>query len=212
MTRSQTDAAEWDARYTASPDSMWSGAPNGSLVTEIAGLPVGRALDVGCGEGADAIWLAQRGWQVTAIDISSVAISRARVAAKEADVDVDWACADILETPPAPHAFDLLTIQYPALLRTAGERPLRALLNAVAPGGLLLIVGHAHADPEIARQHGFDPDNYVDLADFSRLVVDDFDVETNDIRPRPSPPPGTHHADDAVLRARRRGERRAGLC
>ena len=71
-------AAEWDARYGESEGAMWSGRPNGRLLVEVAGLAPGWALDVGCGEGADAIWLAQSGWTVTAIDISDVAISRAR--------------------------------------------------------------------------------------------------------------------------------------
>src|SRR3954468_4007884 len=72
--------AEWDAKYSERSGALWSGQPNGRLVAEAAGLTPGRALDVGCGEGADAIWLAQRGWTVTAIDISDVAVSRARQA------------------------------------------------------------------------------------------------------------------------------------
>src|SRR5258705_2397341 len=73
-------AAEWDARYSERDGTMWSGRPNGRLVAEADGLTPGRALDVGCGEGADAIWLARRGWTVTAIDISHVAVSPAREA------------------------------------------------------------------------------------------------------------------------------------
>ena len=73
-------AAEWDARYSESDAATWSGRPNGRLVAEVADLHPSRALDVGCGEGADAIWLARRGWAVTAIDISAVAIERARAA------------------------------------------------------------------------------------------------------------------------------------
>src|SRR4029453_6820806 len=74
-------AGEWDARYSERDGAMWSGRPNGRLVAEVAGLTPGRALDVGCGEGADAIWLARRGWTVTAIDISDVAVCPAREAA-----------------------------------------------------------------------------------------------------------------------------------
>src|SRR3954451_5532102 len=75
-----TQAAEWDARYNEREGSTWSGRPNGRLVADVTGLTAGRALDVGCGEGADAIWLARRGWKVTAIDVSEVAIGRARTA------------------------------------------------------------------------------------------------------------------------------------
>lgn len=75
-------AAEWDTRYRERDGAMWSGRPNGRLVAEVADLTPGRALDVGCGEGADAIWLARRGWTVTAIDISDVAVGRAREAAE----------------------------------------------------------------------------------------------------------------------------------
>src|SRR5262245_15588097 len=79
-------AAEWDARYSERDGTMWSGRPNGRLVAEVDDLPPGRALDVGCGEGADAIWLARRGWTVTAIDISEVAVRRAQEAAEKARV------------------------------------------------------------------------------------------------------------------------------
>jgi 2-polyprenyl-3-methyl-5-hydroxy-6-metoxy-1,4-benzoquinol methylase len=72
------DAAEWDARSRERHGAMWSGRPNGRLVAEVAGLDPGTALDVGCGEGADAIWLARGGWRLTAVDISEVALNRAR--------------------------------------------------------------------------------------------------------------------------------------
>jgi 2-polyprenyl-3-methyl-5-hydroxy-6-metoxy-1,4-benzoquinol methylase len=80
--------AEWDARYRERGRAMWSGRPNGRLVSEVVDLAPGLALDVGCGEGADAIWLAERGWTVTAIDVSEVAIGRAREAARAAGTSV----------------------------------------------------------------------------------------------------------------------------
>src|SRR3954471_21898208 len=82
-------AAEWDERYTGSPQ-IWSGNPNGALVAEVAALAPGRALDVGCGEGADAVWLATRGWRVTALDVSEVALDRAAQHARAAGVAVAW--------------------------------------------------------------------------------------------------------------------------
>src|SRR5579859_4588006 len=89
-------ATEWDARYSERDGAMWSGRPNGRLLAEVAGLTPGRALDVGCGEGADAIWLARSGWTVTAIDVSDVAVRRAREAAELAGAMVDWVCRDAL--------------------------------------------------------------------------------------------------------------------
>jgi thioredoxin reductase/SAM-dependent methyltransferase len=202
--RSAADALDWDERYGNAPGQMWSGAPNGSLVAELADLSPGRALDIRCGEGADAIWLARRGWQVTAIDISSLAIERARTAATAAGIAVDWQCADVLSCPPPPRSYDVVTLQYPALLRAAGEASVRALLDAVAPGGTFLAVGHAHLDPDVVRSHGFEPADYVDLDDLTRLLADDFDVVSHEVRPRPAPPAGSPHSHDTVLRARRR--------
>src|SRR5688572_33495109 len=100
-------AAEWDARYSEGEGAKWSGRPNGRLVYEVADLRPRNALDVGCGEGADAIWLARRGWTVTAIDISDVAVSRAREAAELAGVTVEWVCGDALRTAFPARAFDL---------------------------------------------------------------------------------------------------------
>ena len=95
----EAQATEWDARYSERDGAMWSGRPNGRLLAEVAGLIPGWALDVGCGEGADAIWLARNGWTVTAIDISDVAVSRAREAAELAGAAVTWVCGDALQTP-----------------------------------------------------------------------------------------------------------------
>ena len=133
-------AAEWDARYSERDGAMWSGRPNGRLVAEVAGLDPGRALDVGCGEGADAIWLARRGWTVTAIDISDLALRRAREAADRAGAAVEWVRGDALRTPSPARSFDLVSMQYPALPKAAGEPAVRALLDTVRPGGLLLAV------------------------------------------------------------------------
>src|SRR6185295_18570046 len=81
--------AEWDNRYL-DRERLWSGQPNGALVVEVAGLTPGRALDVGCGEGADAVWLAKGGWEVTALDVSGVALQRAAGHARDAGVAVRW--------------------------------------------------------------------------------------------------------------------------
>lgn len=199
-------AREWDARYGERDAAMWSGRPNGRLVTEVAGLPPGRALDVGCGEGADAIWLARRGWAVTAIDISEVALGRAREAAGLAGVSVEWARGDALQTPFPPRSFDLVSMQYPALPKAAGDTAVRRLLGTVRPGGLLLAVYHDLDDEhhEHMKSEGVDPADYVGADDLALLLGDEFTVELHVVEPRIDPPPGTPHIADVVLRARRR--------
>jgi SAM-dependent methyltransferase len=185
---------------------MWSGQPNGRLVAEVAGLSPGRALDVGCGEGADAIWLARCGWTVTAIDISDVAVARAREAAELAGAAVEWVCGDALQAEFPPRSFDLVSMQYPALPKAAGEAAVRTLLGAVRAGGLLLAVYHDLDDEhhEHMKSRGVDPANYVGADDLARLLGDDFTIEMHAIEPRIDPPPDTPHIADIILRARRR--------
>ena len=201
-----TQAAEWNARYGERDAAMWSGRPNGRLVVDVADLTPGRALDVGCGEGADAIWLARRGWTVTAIDVSEVAVSRAREAAELAGAAVEWVCGDALQTPFPARSFDLLSLQYPALPKAAGEPAVQLLLDAVRPGGLLLAVYHDLDDEhrEHMRSRGIDPTDYIGADDLDRLLGDDFTVELHAVEPRIDPPPDTPHIADVVLRARRR--------
>ena len=200
-------AAEWDARYGEREEAMWSGRPNGRLVAEATGLSPGRALDVGCGEGADAIWLARHGWTVTAIDVSDVAVSRARKAAEAAGTTVDWLCGDALGTPFPERSFDLLSMQYPALPKATGEAAVRTLLDTVRPGGLLLAVYHDLDDEhrEHMKERGFDPADYVDADDLRGMLDEGFAVELNTVEPRIDPPPDNPHIADVVLRARRQG-------
>jgi SAM-dependent methyltransferase len=205
-TSAQAQTTEWNARYSESDGPRWSGRPNGRLVVEVSDLTPGRALDVGCGEGADAIWLARSGWVVTAIDVSEVALVRAREAAELADAAVDWVCGDALQTPFAAGSFDLVSLQYPALPKAAGDAAVRALLAAVRAGGILLAVYHDLDDEhrEQMKARGTDPADYVAVEDLARLLADDFTVEVHDVAPRVDPPAETPHIDDVVLRARRR--------
>src|SRR5436190_15680300 len=204
--RAAAQAGEWDARYRERDAARRSGRPNGRLVTEVAALTPGRALDVGCGEGADAIWLGQRGWTVTAIDISEVAMCRAREASRPAGASVEWICGDALQTPFRARSFDLASMQYPALPKAAGEAAVRRLLETVHPGGLLLAVYHdldaEHG--EHMKSRGVDPADYVGADDLGRLLGDNFTVELHAVEPRIDPPPGTPHIADVVLRARHR--------
>jgi SAM-dependent methyltransferase len=134
----------WDARY-ASEDRIWSGNANDVLVREVSDMTPGTVLDLGCGEGGDAIWLALRGWRVTATDLSQVALDRAARHAAERGVAerIDWQQRDLGVSFP-PGEFDLVSAHF---LHSWGDLPRERILwtaaRAVAPGGVLLVVGHA---------------------------------------------------------------------
>ncbi len=196
--------AEWDKRY-ADRQQLWSGQPNGALVTEVASLTPGRVLDVGCGEGADAVWLARQGWDVTALEVSGVALERAAGHARDAGLTIRWVHGALEEAALPSASFDLVSAQYPALLRTPDAAAERALLAAVAPGGVLLLVHHAGMDAPRADNSEFDPADYVWPSMVAALFDDDWKVEVDEQRPRTAPDggAGAHHTDDVVLRARR---------
>ncbi|MET8684611.1 class I SAM-dependent methyltransferase [Streptomyces sp. NPDC004732] len=197
------DAERWDEMYR-SRDQIFSGNPNGVLVAEVGDLPPGRALDVGCGEGADALWLARRGWQVTAVDVSEVALQRAAKTAAAFDVQdrVVWTQGDLSTTPPPAGPFDLVSLQYFPLRRQQGHAALHGLLDAVAPGGTLLFGSHALADLAHHRSAEFDPADYYQPADIVPLLGPAWTVLIDETRPRTTPGPAdTHHTQDTVLRA-----------
>ncbi len=196
---------EWDRRYADRPQ-LWSGQPNGALVAEVAGLAPGRVLDVGCGEGADAVWLAGRGWDVTGLEVSGLALERAAVHARDADVVVRWVHAGLAEAALPAGAYDLVSAQYPALQRTPDGSAERALLAAVAPGGVLLLVHHAGMETQSAETGGFDPADFVWPSMVAALLDDDWEVQVDEERPRAAPEggAGAHHRHDLVLKARRR--------
>lgn len=135
----------WEERYGARAEhhahhGIWSGEPNAQLVAQAADLPPGRALDAGCGEGADAVWLAGRGWDVTAVDFSRTALARAQARS----ADVRWRHEDLTVWTPEAGAYDLVSAQFvhlPGLLELYGR-----LATGVAPGGSMLIVGHDPTD------------------------------------------------------------------
>lgn len=133
------DAEQWDERYAAS-DLVWSAEPNSFVVSLVDGLTPGSAIDVGAGEGRNALWLAEQGWQVTAVDFSSVAVERGR--ARPGGDDVDWQVADITTYAPS-ETFDLVLLCYLHLPRRAMRRVLEHARSWVAPGGRLVLIGHA---------------------------------------------------------------------
>ena len=139
----------WDERYR-SKGALWSGNPNPHLVAQAGELPSGHALDVGAGEGADAIWLASRGWHVIAVDLSAVALERASANAHQAGADIagriDWVHEDVTSWDPGPDRYDLVSVQYVHLPPARRQAMLKYLARAVAPGGSLLMVCHHPSD------------------------------------------------------------------
>ncbi len=135
------DRDAWDSRYAA-PDLVWSATPNQFLEAEATGLTPGRALDVACGEGRNALFLGALGWQVTAVDFSAEGIATGRRRADEIGVEVDWVVADVVEWAPDPGAFDLVAICYLQLPRESLRTALGQSARALGPGGTLVAVGH----------------------------------------------------------------------
>ncbi|HEV8022988.1 MAG TPA: class I SAM-dependent methyltransferase [Candidatus Lustribacter sp.] len=203
-------AAFWDERYRSST-SVWSGDPNPQLVTEVSGLGPGYALDVGSGEGADAMWLAERGWRVLAVDISTVALERsAALAAKAAPgvpARIEWKQADILTWSPEPGAFDLVSAQFMQLPAEDRDPFFRRLAAAVAPHGTLLVVGHHPSDLETtARRPRGAGVLYPPEAIASLLHAGQWEIVASEARPRSAVDPEgrTVTVHDTVVRALRR--------
>jgi len=158
LTPDEYDRGYWEQRYS-SPGLQWSGRPNPVLVDEVRDLAPGRVLDVGSGEGGDAIWLAARGWQVTAIDIAQAALDKAAARAAEADeaaaARITWEQHDLADWAPTPGSFDLVSSQFMHLADPLRAALFRSLAAAVAPGGTLLVVGHDLGDLAAgAGRHG----------------------------------------------------------
>ena len=132
--------------------------------------------------------------------------ARARTAAELAGASVEWICGDALQTAFPVGSFALVSMQYPALPKAAGEDAVRALLNAVRPGGLLLAVYHDLGDEhrEHMKSRGVDPADYINAGDLRQLLDDDFTVELHAVEPRIDPPADNRHIADIVLRTRRR--------
>ena len=142
---------DWNARY-AQKELVWSAEPNRLFAAEVGSLPPGRALDLACGEGRNAVWLAERGWRVTGVDFSYVALGKAAELAASRGVDVEWVVADVLEHEPEPRAFDLVALLYLQLPREELLQALRSAVGSVAPGGTLVVL--AHDTTNLTRGYG----------------------------------------------------------
>jgi SAM-dependent methyltransferase len=204
------DAAFWDQRYGAS-DALWSGHVNAVLRDEAAGLPAGRALDVGCGEGGDALWLAGRGWAVLGVDVSQVALGRAASRARETGLDarVTWEHRDLLAWTPPAQAYDLVTVAFLHLPTQQRREVYAGLAGAVAPGATFLVAAHHPDDREVVPRPP-----HTELFFTAEELADDllsgpgrWEIVVAEARPRPGHHPEDGHSvtlHDAVLRARRR--------
>lgn len=136
------DAAAWDARY-AGTELVWTAEPNRFVVEQTEHLAPGRALDLACGEGRNAVWLAERGWDVTAVDFSQQAVDKAKALAEHRDVHVEWVCDDIVGWQPADDArYDLALLSYLHLPPAERQLVMRTATLALRPGGRLVVVGH----------------------------------------------------------------------
>lgn len=201
--------AFWDARY-GEREQIWSGAANQGLRDVVTGMAPGRALDLGCGEGADSIWLAEAGWHVTGIDISDTALSRAHAAADARgipDQQIDWMQVDLAQGFPEG-AFDLVSACFLASpIHLPRADVMRRAAGAVASGGTLLVVSHAAGPPWAGNNHG--PRDFPSPAEeLSTLDLDQdqWDITTAEIRTREATGPDGERGtlQDTVVVARRR--------
>jgi SAM-dependent methyltransferase len=198
------DRTDWDRRYAGS-ELLWTERPNRFLVAEIADLAPGRALDLACGEGRNAVWLAEQGWRVTGIDFSEVAVGKAHRLAALRGVEVDWIADDLLRYEFPAATCDLVIMLYLQLPEAERGHVIRAAASALAPGGTFLLVGHDSRNLE----HGYggprDP-SVLYTADDVVADLDGFEIERAGIVERPVETPEGDEAIalDALVRARRR--------
>ena len=199
------DSADWDRRY-AGHELVWSSEPNRFLVQEAESLTPARALDLACGEGRNAVWLAERGWQVTGIDFSAVGIEKARQLEDARGVHVEWVIADLLDYRPETQGFDLVIVFYLQVAVKQRTPILRAAADGVAAGGTFLLVGHDSNN--IDDGHGGPQDPAV-LYTAEDVVSDPEDTglaieRAEQVRRPVETSDGTRVALDALVRASRR--------
>src|SRR4051794_1090328 len=205
------EPSSWEERYSGE-EKVWSGQPNPQLVAEVSALTPGTALDVGCGEGGDVIWLAQRGWQVTGADFSANGLTRAARHAHDAGVadSVTWWQVDARELAAEDRRFDLVTTHFLHPPDGGMVEVTRRLAAAVAPGGHLLVVGHAPSSemPQLSEVHRR---AMFLAADLVAALPEEFEPVVVEQRPRTVIREGrTVTIDDSTLLARRAGASRVG--
>ncbi len=198
----------WDKRY-ASKELVWSAGPNETFAGEMAELTPGRALDVACGEGRNALWLAEHGWCVTAIDFSSVAIDKARRIAAHRGVEVEWLAADISTCQLEAEAYDLVAVLFLHTDPDERSRWLQAVAEALKPGGTFIYIGHDPSNIEKGVGGPQDP-RFLPSAEALSSALEGFDIVTAQVIERPvASDPGhggeqTGVAFDTLVRAVKR--------
>ena len=196
----------WDDRYRERA-RIWSGNPNRQLVAIAGDLPPGRALDVGCGEGADAAWLASRGWTVLGVDVSEVALGRARQHTAELEPVVanrlGWQQVDLLAAPDLPGDLDLVSVQFMHLPEPQHSLVLRSLAALVGIGGSLLVVAHDPSDLHSGVGRPHQHELFHTSEQIAGLLDDAWDVRINESRPRVELSKDGHEVNisDAVVHA-----------
>jgi len=135
------DRNDWNRRY-AERELVWSAEPNRFLVEEVSGLKPGRAIDLAAGEGRSAVWLAERGWRVDAVDFAEEGLAKGRSRAEAAGVEIDWELADLVEYVPEAGGYDLVLLLYLQIPWEEMRVVLGRAARAVAPGGTFLLIGH----------------------------------------------------------------------
>jgi len=198
------EPAGWEERY-AGEETMWSGRPNPQLVAEASGLTPGTALDVGCGEGGDVVWLAQQGWRVTGADFSANGLARAARHAEAAGVAdrTEWWQVDARTFAADGRSYDLVTTHFLHPPDTGMVAVTGRLAEAVAPGGHLLVVGHAPSDLHTALTASHRAAMWL-AEDLVPGLPDGFEVLVVEQRPRTTVRDGeTVHTHDSTLLARR---------
>ncbi|WP_250290365.1 class I SAM-dependent methyltransferase, partial [Frankia sp. CiP1_Cm_nod1] len=158
------DAAQWDRRH-AGTGLLWTAEPNQVVVEHLTGLTPGRALDLACGEGRNAVWLATQGWRVTGVDFSQVAIRKARELSRRFDVTPEWIHADVMVWTPRPASYELVIICYLHLAPEQRRDVLRCAVDATVPGGTLLVIGHDRANLRHGDVIPADPELLLDADD-----------------------------------------------
>ena len=136
----------WDERY-ATEELIWKADPNRFLVEELDALAPGTALDVACGEGRNAVWLASKGWRVTGVDFSRAGLAKAQRLAADRGLEVTWVEADVVEWQPPEAFFDVVVVMYLHLPAEQRRQVLSHSAAALAPAGVLLVVGHDNSNP-----------------------------------------------------------------
>jgi SAM-dependent methyltransferase len=189
---------DWDKRYQEK-ELLWSAGPNRFLVEELQGMRPGRALDLACGEGRNAIWLAEQGWQVSASDFSGVAIDKAKARASELQLDIQFSLADA--TSPLSESFDLIIVFYLHLPREENRLVLQHASAALAPGGTLLYVGHDERNIKEGVGGPQDPSILYGPEEI-RSLLSSLQVDRAETVPRPVEKEGTtKDALDILVRA-----------